>query len=107
MSTLPRRYRGFQDEYTEVAQAYETLGAAAASAGPLDGKMRELIKLAMAAAMRGETAVHSHTHRAVEAGATREELEHTILLGVTTLGLPTMMTALTWMRAALDARDDI
>jgi len=34
---------------------------------------RELIRLGMAAATKSESAVHSHTHRALEAGATAEE----------------------------------
>lgn len=106
MGELPRRYQEFQQQHAAVWQAYEALGAAAAQAGPLEPKVRELIKLAMAAAMRGETAVHSHTHRALAAGATPAEIEHTVLLGVTTLGFPTMMTALSWTRAALAAHDD-
>lgn len=103
MSSLPRHYRQFRDEQTGVWQAYDALGAAAAAAGPLTPKVRELIKLGMAAAIRGETAVRSHTHRALEAGATPAEIEHTILLGVTTLGFPTMMTALSWAQAAMSA----
>lgn len=106
MSSLPRRYQQFQKQHTELWQAFDTLGATAANAGPLDEKTRELVKLGMAAAMRAETAVHSHTHRALDAGATEEELEHALLLGITTLGFPTMMTALTWMREALQARDN-
>jgi len=57
----------------------------------------------MAAATRSESAVQSHTHRALEAGATTAEVEHAILLGVTTLGFPTMMAALTWAQAAITA----
>jgi 4-carboxymuconolactone decarboxylase len=63
-----------------------------------------LIKLGMAAATRSESAVHSHVHRALEAGATAKEVEHAILLGVTTIGFPNMMAALTWARAAIAAR---
>lgn len=105
MSRLPKKFRAFQDEYPSLHQAYEALGTAASEAGPLDAKSRELIKLAMAAAIRGESAVHSHTHRALQAGATPEEIEHTILLGVTTLGFPTMMTALSWARAAMEEHE--
>jgi 4-carboxymuconolactone decarboxylase len=103
MDRLPQRYRQFRDEHGEMWQAYEALGATAAGVGPLEPKVRELIKLGMAAAIRAETAVHSHTHRAVEAGATPAEVEHAILLGVTTLGFPTMMMALAWVRDALAA----
>jgi AhpD family alkylhydroperoxidase len=101
MSDLPRPYQQFMQEHSSIWQAYDQLGAAAAAAGPLDEKVRELIKLGMAAATRSETAVHSHVHRALEAGVAVEEIEHAILIGVTSLGFPTMMMALTWARAAI------
>jgi AhpD family alkylhydroperoxidase len=103
MSNLPKSYQQFQTDYAEVWQAYDQLGAAAADAGPLDQKMRELIKLGMAAATKSESAVHSHVHRALEAGATPAEIQHTLLLGVTTIGFPTMMAALSWAWAAIEA----
>ena len=104
MSELPKPYQQFQQEHRAVWEAYDRLGAAAADAGPLEQKIRELIKLGMAAASRSESAVHSHVHRALEVGATAEEVEHAILLGVTTIGFPNMMAALTWARAAIAAR---
>lgn len=103
MSKLPRRYQDFQRQHAALAAAYEALGTTAASAGPLDEKVRELIKLGMAAAIQAETAIHSHVHRALAAGATPAEIEHALLLGITTLGFPRMMTALTWAREAIAA----
>ncbi|HZS32126.1 MAG TPA: carboxymuconolactone decarboxylase family protein [Methylomirabilota bacterium] len=49
-----------------MTNAYEALGAAAA--GPLDGRTRELVKLALAIGARLEGAVHAHVRRALEAG---------------------------------------
>ena len=103
MSQLPKPYQQFRTNYPEVYKAYEQLGEAAAKARPLDAKTRELIKLGMSAANRSESAVQSHAHRALEAGATSEEIEHTLLLGINTLGFPTTMAALTWARAAVAA----
>ena len=51
----------------------------------------------MAIGARLEGAVHSHTRRALEAGATAEEIHHVVLLGVTTLGFPHTVAALTWV----------
>ena len=101
MSQLPQSYRRFKDEHHHMWQAYEQLGAAASEAGPLDAKVRQLVKLGMAAATQSESAVHSHTHRALEAGASVSEIEHALLLGITTIGFPTMMAALTWAKAAI------
>ena len=96
MSELPRTYQRFQAEYGQLWKAYDRLGATAAEAGPLEVKVRELIKLGMAAANQTESAVRSHTHRALEAGATAEEIQHALLLGITTIGFPEMMAALSW-----------
>lgn len=102
MTTLPKGYRKFQENHPQVYAAYETLGKTAAENGPLDEKTRELIKLGMAAARGSESAVQSHAHRAIEAGATAAEVEHALTLGVNTLGFPAMMTALSWAWQAIE-----
>lgn len=43
-----------------------------------------------------EGAVHSHVRKSIEAGATAEEIRHTIILSTTTIGFPNMMAALSW-----------
>lgn len=103
MSELPRTYQRFQADYGELWKVYDRLGATAAQAGPLDKRVRELVKLGMAAANQSESAVRSHTHRALEAGATAEEIHHALLLGITTIGFPAMMAALSWAQAAVEA----
>jgi 4-carboxymuconolactone decarboxylase len=104
MEQLPKPYQQFRTNYPQVYKAYEQLGEAAANAGPLDAKTRELIRLGMSAANKSESAVQSHTHRALDAGATSEEIEHTLLLGINTLGFSTIMAAITWAKAAVAAR---
>lgn len=88
MSTLPKGYLKFGERHPEVYAAYETLGKTAAESGPLDEKTRELIKLGMAAARGSQSAVHSHVHRALEAGVVPAEIEHALTLGINTLGFP-------------------
>ena len=102
MTKLPRTFQRFQADYEELNQIYENLGSQAAGAGPLESKVRELVKLGMAAAIKSESAVKSHAHRALEAGASAEEIQHALLLGITTLGFPTMMAALSWAQAAIE-----
>lgn len=102
MSTFPKGYRKFQEAHPQVYAAYEALGKTAAENGPLEEKTRELIKLGMAAARGSESAVQSHVHRALEAGAKADEVEHALTLGVNTLGFPAMMTALSWAWQAIE-----
>ncbi len=101
MNQLPKPYQLFRREHPRIYAAYEALGAAAAEAGPLDAKTRELVRLGMAAANRSESAVESHTHRALDAGATPDEIEHALALGINTMGFSLMMAALSWAKQAI------
>ncbi len=86
MSQLPKPFRQFRKQFPTVAEAYDALGSAAHESGPLDGKTRELIKLAIAIGARTEGAAHSHTRRAIDAGASRDEILHVLALAVTSIG---------------------
>ena len=99
---LPGRFVKFQKQHPAVYQAYDALGAATASAGPLEGKTRALVKLAIAIGGQMEGAVHSHTRRALEAGCSPAEIRHVVLLATTTLGFPTMMKALSWVEDIIE-----
>lgn len=102
MSTLPKKYQTLREKYPQLHLAYETLGKTAAESGPLDEKTRELIKLGMAAGRGSESAVQSHVHRALQAGASPAEIEHALIVGINTLGFAGMMAALTWAWKALE-----
>ncbi|MBI4841005.1 MAG: carboxymuconolactone decarboxylase family protein [candidate division NC10 bacterium] len=104
MSKLPTPYQEFARKYKAVWKAYDELGVACHRSGPLPPKVRELVKLGMATGARMEGAVHSHTRRALEAGATAEEIRHAVFLAVTTLGFPTTMAVLTWVEDILRPR---
>ena len=45
MAQIPQRYMKFKEDYPEIAEAYEKMGNAVHTAGPLDEKTRALIKL--------------------------------------------------------------
>jgi 4-carboxymuconolactone decarboxylase len=97
MKELPGRYQQYKQEFPKISQAYDAIGLLTGKAGPLDEKLVQLIKLGMAVASSQEGAVHSHTRRASEAGATREEIRQVALLALTTVGFPRMMAGLTWI----------
>lgn len=101
MPELPKPFQRFGQEHPAVAKAYEALGEAAAKAGPLDARTRELVKLGMAVGGRLEGAVHSHARRALEAGATAEQVQHVVALAAPTLGFPTALAAYTWVEKVL------
>jgi AhpD family alkylhydroperoxidase len=98
MKDLPGHYSHMKEEFPDFFDALERLGQKARSAGPLDEKTVELLQLAAAAAVRSEGAVHSHTRRALAAGASREEISHALLALTSTIGFPAVAAALSWVR---------
>lgn len=98
-------YQHLKERHAKYMSAVESLGQAAKSEGPLDEKSAQLIQLAAAAAIRSEGAVHSHTRRALEAGAEVEEIHQAIILLTSTIGFPTVVAALTWADDVIDNRD--
>lgn len=102
MSQIPKRFLRFTEDYPQVAKAYEELGDAVHAAGPLDEKTRALIKLAISTGAKLEGAVHSHARKAMKAGCTAEEMRQVALLSLPTIGLPSMMAALSWIDDILE-----
>lgn len=94
---IPGFYLQTKKRYPDFFDALEALGEAARAAGPLDAKTVRLIQLAAAAAVRSEGSVHSHARRAVEAGATPEEICHAIIAVTSTIGFPSVSAAMSWV----------
>lgn len=97
MTSRPKHFRELRDHFPGFIEAIEQLGATVRSMGPLDDKTCQLMQLAAAAASRSEGAVHSHARRAVDAGATEEEIRHGLLCLTSTIGFPAVAAALSWI----------
>ena len=96
MDKLPEQYQSIRKRFKKYFTAVDNLGKAAKAAGPLDDKTAHLIQLSAAAAIRSEGSVHSHVRRALEAGATPDEIHHAIILLSSTIGFPTVSAAISW-----------
>lgn len=103
---LPSAYRRFASEQPRIVKAYEELSAATLDEGPLDRRTAELVKIGIAVGARLEGAVHSHVRRALEAGASPDEIRHAVRQALTTVGFATMMAALGWVNDVLAAPSD-
>jgi len=97
-----RTYDEIANLYPDVIAAQEKLGITVRELGALDEKTGHLIQLAAAATAKSEGAVHSHTKRAVKAGAAKEEIYQTLLLLISTIGFPQAMAAISWCRDILE-----
>lgn len=102
VNSLPSSYQEFQQRYAAVWEAYDRLGAAVHAFGPLDEKTRSLVKLGIAAGAGSEGAVHSHTRKALKAGAGPDEIRQVALLCIPTVGFPAAMAVLTWVEDVLE-----
>jgi AhpD family alkylhydroperoxidase len=77
----------FQREAPEVAKAFNGLIMSLVASKGLDQKTKQLIYIAMKAAMGDDTAVRAHLPMAKQAGATREEIVDAILMTLTVSGI--------------------
>lgn len=102
MNYLPDIYKEFQQQFTEIARAYDELAVKCHGWGPVDEKTRRLIKLGVAAGLNSEGGVRSHARRALEEGITPDELRHTVLLAFTTAGFPTMIASMKWVNEVIE-----
>ena len=99
---LPKVYEKFSNNFADVFKGYKQLGQTCREAGPLDKKTTELIQLGVAASAQSVGSVHSHARRALAAGASRQELEHALLVLVSTIGFPKVAAALSWIQEVSD-----
>ena len=103
-SKLPSFYEKFKARHGEVINAVESLGKAARENGPLDEKTSHLVQLAAAATIRSEGSVQSHVRRALHAGASSDEIYHTLVLLTSTIGFPTVAAATSWADDVIEGK---
>jgi alkylhydroperoxidase/carboxymuconolactone decarboxylase family protein YurZ len=95
---LPPVPEHIANEHPEVWAALQNLGSALSQAGPLDGRIKRLVHLALAIGANSHGAVHSHARRGLDEGLAAAEMEQVALLAVTTLGWPQAVRGLTWIK---------
>ena len=100
---LPGVYQRFRSDYPDVSNALDALGEAVDGAGPLDEKVRRLVKLGLAIGAAAEGAVRSNARKALAAGATPDEVRYVALLAVTTCGFPAAVAGIGWIDEVLSA----
>ena len=84
----------FQKEAPEVAQAFDGLIQAIRASKGLDEKTKQLIYIAMKAALGDPVAVKFHVPMAKKLGAKREEVVDTILMTLTVAGIKPVVSML-------------
>ena len=77
----------------EVMAAFNALHTAAVATGALEAKIKELMALAISITARCDDCIAHHTHDALEAGASREEVAEAIGVAILMGGGPSMLYA--------------
>lgn len=96
---LPGTYLRFAERFPELAEAHRAMTAAAEQTGPLDRRTCELIRIGIALGAGQESSFHSHVRRAIEQGASREEVEQAIVLSMTTCGFSRAVAGWKWAQS--------
>jgi alkylhydroperoxidase/carboxymuconolactone decarboxylase family protein YurZ len=103
-TSLPASVRSLQKFHPDLWKSFQSLGEQCHKAGPLDERVRRIVKVAISAAAQSEGAVHSAVRNARAAGVSADEIRHAILLSLTTIGFPRTMAALSWAEDLLGGR---
>ena len=99
---LPGTYLRFAERFPELVASHERVAKAIDAEGHLDAKTCQLIKIGICLGAGLESAMRSHVRRASQAGATIEEIEQTIALGMNTCGFPSTVAAWSWAHQQFD-----
>jgi len=102
MTQHTSNYAWLMEKFGKVMESHQEFGKTLRQAGPIEEKDAHLIQLAAAAATKAEGAVHSHVRRALDAGATQDEIYHAIILLASTIGFPAVAAALSWARDIIE-----
>ncbi len=99
----PKAFIAFIQRYPKLGEAWELINEEG-KAGPLDDRTARLVKLGVAIGALRQGAVHSGVRKALAMGITPEELEHTVALAASTLGMPSTVAAYCWVQDILEKK---
>jgi AhpD family alkylhydroperoxidase len=95
-----KQYMGkFFSAHPKVGEAFSGLHTNASTSGELDQKTKELIALAIAVVTHCDDCISFHTHDALQAGASKEEIMEALDVAILMGGGPAMMYALHVIKA--------
>lgn len=102
---LPGTYKAFIEKFPALGDAHEQVAMAVERQGPLDAKACALIKIGICVGAGLESALRSHVRRALQHGASIEEIEQAILLAMNTVGFPRTVAAWSWAWQQIERKD--
>lgn len=98
---LPDIFKRFMEKNGEICEAYRNVGDLCSKAGPIGPKNQHLVQLGISIGIGSKGGVRSHARRALESGATKDEVMQVVLLSMTIIGFPAMIAAYGWVEEFL------
>jgi 4-carboxymuconolactone decarboxylase len=98
---LPDIFKQFKDNYPEILDAYHKVGELCSGVGPMDLKTQHLVQLGIAIGVASKGGVRSHVRRALDEGATEDEVRQAVLISATMVGFPAMIASYQWIEEVL------
>jgi 4-carboxymuconolactone decarboxylase len=102
---LPDIFKTFVERHREISETLLKVGELCYQAGPIDQINQHLIRMGIAVGSNSQGGVRSHARRALDAGATKEQVLQTVLLSATIVGFPAMIAAYGWLEELISARE--
>ena len=99
---LPSTYLAFASRFPELAESHAAANQSVVDGGPLDERQCELIKIGICLGAGLESALKSHVRRARRHGASVEEIEQAVALGMTTTGWARTVAAWQWVHEQIE-----
>lgn len=94
-------------EAPKVAQSFFDLAKSVTQYSPLDQKTNELILLGIFTTHRGLRGMGTHVERAIEVGATKEEIIAAILLALPIIGITDVTLALDKALEVIEGKTEV
>ena len=99
---LPSTYVAFAARFPGLAESHAAANQSVIDGGPLDERQCELIKIGICLGAGLESALKSHVRRALRHGASVEEVEQAVALGMTTSGWARTVAAWRWVHDQIE-----
>ncbi len=99
---LPGTFKRFIERFPELGESHQRIAETVDHIGPLDRRTCELVKIGISLGAGLESALRSHVRRAMEAGASEQEIEQALMLGMNTVGFPRTVAGWSWAQVQFE-----
>ncbi len=99
---LPGTFKRFIERFPELGASHQRIAEVVDQLGPLDRRTCELVKIGISLGAGLESALRSHVRRAMEAGASEQEIEQALMLGMNTVGFPRTVAGWSWAQVQFE-----